>query len=152
QAAENEGEQKAIAAAAAGSRSAIADETIARLADDYEAGALLGFYFAEQLRDFQASGVDAGNFLIGMITRLTPEEESKRLAKNSGSRERALAAPKSHPPYSIWLIDPLSETRDASEVSRSSALMKNLSEIEKLLQIRNYEEAESRLKSLLQEF
>src|SRR5262249_46639033 len=125
QRAKNEGEQKAIAAAAASSRAAIADETIARLAEDYEGGALLDFYFADQLRDFQSSGFDVGNFLTEMIAGFNAEKESKRLADNSGSRERALAARKSHPYYSIWLIDPVSETREASEASRTSALMKN---------------------------
>jgi len=52
------------------------------------------------------------------------------------------AARKAHPAYSMWLIDPGAEGRDAADTSRSSALTRSLREIETLLQTRNYEQAE----------
>jgi hypothetical protein len=144
--------RKTIAREAEASRAAIADEVIARLADDYERGAVLDFFFAGQLRDFQDSGFDVASFFGEMITGFDPGKEAKRLTEVNAARDRALAARKAHPRYSLWLIDPTAETRDAPETPRTSALVKNLTEIEKLLQTRNYEAAETRLKTLLQEY
>src|SRR5262249_46530010 len=59
---------------------------------------------------------------------------------------------KAHPRYSVWLIDPSAEATEAAEDSRNAALIKSLSEVEKLLQTRNYEEAETRLKALLADY
>jgi tetratricopeptide (TPR) repeat protein len=144
--------RKTIAREAEASRAAIADEVIARLADDYERGAVLDFFFAGQLRDFQDSGFDVASFFGEMITGFDPGKEAKRLTEVNAARDRALAARKAHPRYSLWLIDPTAETRDAPDTPRTSALVKNLTEIEKLLQTRNYEAAETRLKTLLQEY
>jgi hypothetical protein len=141
----------AFAKEAEASRAAIADETIARLAEEYERGAVLDFFFADRLRDWQSSGFDIGNFFGDMITGFDTARESKRLAENSAVRERAAAARKAHPRYSVWLIDPSADVRDATDNSNNTALVKSLTEIEKLLQTRNYEEAETRLKALVQE-
>jgi hypothetical protein len=151
QQARDDAARAAIAKEAGGARAAIGDETIARLAEDYEKGALLDFYFADQLRDVEASGFDIGNFLGDMVASFDPAREGKRLAESVDARARARAARKAHPAYSLWLIDPGAESRDAVDTPRSSALTRNLKEIETLLQTRNYEEAEVRLKALLQE-
>lgn len=151
QQAKDDATRSAIAKESSGSRAAIADEMIARLADDYEKGALLDFYFADQFREIEASGFDIANFLGDMIAGFDPARETKRFAEAADARSRALAARKAHPAYSVWLIDPGAENRDAADTSRSSALTKSLREIETLLQTRNYETAETRLKALLQE-
>ena len=152
QQAKDDAARAAIGKEAEATRAAIADETIARLAEDYENGAVLDFFFADQLRDFQASGFDIASFFAEMITGFDPARENKRLAEVSTARDRAAAARKAHPRYSLWLIDPGSESRETVDTSRVSALVKSLTEIEKLLQTRNYEEAETRLKALLQEY
>lgn len=140
-----------IARESGASRAAIGDETIARLAEDYEKGALLDFYFADQLRDVEVSGFDIASFLGDMVASFDPERETKRFPEIADARARALAARKAHPAYSMWLIDPGAESRDATDTSRGSALTRSLREIETLLQTRNYETAETRLKALLQE-
>lgn len=150
--AKDEAARVAIGKEAEAARAAIADETIARLADEYENGAVLDFFFADQLRDFQSSGFDIANFFAEMVSGIDAAKESNRLSGAGAARERALAARKSHPRYSIWLIDPGAEARETADVSRNPALIKGLSEVEKLLQTRNYEQAETRLKALLQEF
>jgi hypothetical protein len=143
----------AIGKEAQGARAAIADETIARLAEDYEKGAVLAFYFADQLREVQASGFDIANFFGDMIAGFVdPARENKRLAEVAAARERAHAARAAHPRYSLWLIDPGAETREAAVTPRNAALVKSFGEVEKLLQTRNYEAAEMRLKALLQEY
>ena len=152
QQARDETTRKAIATQADAARAAITDETIARLADDYENGAVLDFLFADQLRDVQASGFDIGNFFAEMIAGVDSAKESKRLTDAGAARDRAAAARKAHPRYSAWLVDPNSESRDAADVSRNSALVNKLGDVEKLLQTRNYEQAESVLKSLLLEY
>ena len=152
QQARDETARKAIATQADAARAAITDETIARLADDYENGAVLDFLFADQLRDVQASGFDIGNFFAEMIAGVDSAKESKRLTDAGAARDRAAAARKAHPRYSAWLVDPASESRDAADVSRNSALVNKLGDVEKLLQTRNYEQAESVLKSLLLEY
>lgn len=150
--AKDDAARSAIAKEAEAARAAIADETIARLAEEYESGAVLDFYYADQLRDFQSSGFDVANFIAEVVAGFDVTKESKRLAEISTARERALAARKAHPRYSSWLIDPSSEGREAVEVSRNTTLIKSFSEVEKLLQTRNYDAAETRLKALLLEY
>jgi len=87
-----------------------------------------------------------------VVTGFDLAKESKRLSDVSTARERALAARKAHPRYSSWLIDPSGEAREAADVSRNPALIKKLSEVEKLWQTRNYEQAETELKALLLEY
>jgi hypothetical protein len=152
QQAKDDAERKAIAAESESARAAIADETVASLAEDYENGAVLDFFFADQLRDFQSSGFDIANFFADMITGIDAAKESKRLAAAADARNRATAARKAHSHYSLWLIDPAFESRDAADVSRSAALLNKLTEIEKLWQTRNYEQAETMLKTLLQDY
>ena len=151
QQARDDAARAAIAKEAAGSRATIGDETIARLAEDYEKGALLDFYFADQFRDVEASGFDIANFLGDMVASFDPARESKRLAETADARARAIAARKAHPAYSLWLIDPGAESLALVDTPRSSALTRSLKDIETLLQTRNYETAETRLKALLQE-
>jgi len=152
QEAQDDAARKTIAGEAESARAKISDEAIARLAEEYERGAVLTFFFANQLRDFQSSGFDIGYFFAEMIAGFDPVRESKRLAEISAPRDRAAAARKAHPRYSVWLIDPSAEAREGTETVRSSGLVKGLSEIETLLQTRNYQEAETRLKALLQEY
>ena len=152
QQAKDDAERKAIAAQAEASRAAIGDELVAALAEDYENGAVLDFFFADQLRDFQSSGFDIANFFAEMLTGIDPAKEDKRSAETAVARDRALAARKAHPRYSLWLIDPSFETREATTSSRSSALVSKLTEVEKLLQTRNYEQAENTLKALLADY
>jgi tetratricopeptide (TPR) repeat protein len=87
-----------------------------------------------------------------MVSGFDVAKESKRLSEVSTARERALAARKAHPRYSAWLVDPDAETRETTEVVRNSALIKSLAEVEKLWQTRNYEQAETQLKTLMQEY
>ncbi len=152
QQAKDEPTRQTVARQSEARRSAIADETIARLAEEYENGAVLGFFFADRLRDFQGSGFDIANFFAEMIAGIDPAREGKRLTEVNTVRGRALAARKAHPRYSLWLIDPEAEAREAVNASTNSALVKSLSEVEKLLQTRNYEAAEARLKMLVLEY
>jgi len=152
QQAKDDAEKKAIAAQAESGRAAIADEVVARLAEEYENGAALDFFFADQLRDFQSSGFDIANFFADMLAGIDAVKESKRLEESTTARTRAVEARKAHPRYSVWLIDPTFEGREAVDLSRNSALVNKLSDVEKLLQTRNYEEAEKTLRAMLLDY
>jgi tetratricopeptide (TPR) repeat protein len=149
--AKDDATRASIARDAQSARAAIADEAIARLAEDYENGAALAFYFADQVRDVATSGFDLSNFLADMINGFDPAREAKRLADVSAARDRAIAARKAHPRYSAWLVDRSSETREPVDTGRSAALTRSLKEVETLLQTKNYPAAETKLRALLTE-
>ena len=149
-AARDEATRARITQDAQAARAAIADETVVDLARDYERGAVLAFYFADQLRDLEAAGFGFSDFFPDMIASFDPAREARRPADYATVVARAQAARKAHPRYGQWMINP----GEASEAdpAPSMALVKGLGEVEKLRQLKNYEEAEARLKSLLQEF
>jgi tetratricopeptide (TPR) repeat protein len=152
QQAKDDAERKGIAVQAESTRAAIADEVVARLAEEYENGAVLDFFFADQLRDFQSSGFDIANFLADMLVGIDATKEGKRLTDAATARNRAIEARKAHPRYSVWLIDPTFEAREAAEPPRNAALLNKLTDVEKLLQTRNYEQAETMLKAMLLDY
>ena len=151
QQAKDDAARVAIAKTAATAKAAITDEAIASLAEDYENGAVLDFYFADQLHDVEAAGFDIANFFGDIMAAFDPAREAKRLAEAVIARDRAAAARKAHPRYSLWLIDPEAEVRNAADDSGNVVLISQLTEVEKLLQTRNYETAETHLKALLLE-
>lgn len=135
----------AIVKEAQAARAAIADETIAQLAEDYERGAVLAFYFADQLRGVESSGFDISSSLADMIASFDVAREAKRLEENNAARERSLAARRARRAESAGA------TVEAGEASRRT-LIKRLIEVDDLLRLRNYEGAEARLRALLQEY
>lgn len=149
--AKDEATRTTIVGQAQGARAAIADEANARLAEDYDNGAVLDFYFADQLRDVSASGFDLANFLGNMINDFDPARVLGKRSEVKDAHDRALAARKAHPRYSSWLVDPAGEKTDAADSARSIALTKALKEVETLLQTKDYPSAETKLKALLQE-
>jgi hypothetical protein len=149
--ARDEAARAAIGREAQGARAAIVEEAVARLAEEYENGGLIDFYFADHLRDISATGFDLANFLADMVAGFDPAAEAKRLTEVATVRNRALAARKAHARYSTWLIDPSAEARETTDSTRTAALAKALREVETLLQTRDYAGAETKLKALLRE-
>lgn len=149
--AKDEATKSAIVRQAQAARAAIADEAIALLAEDYDNGAVLDFYFADQLKDVSTSGFDLANFLGDMINGFDPARELKKRSEVKEAHDRALAARKAHPRYSAWLVDPTGEGRETVNSTRSVALTKSLKEVETLLQTKDYAAAQDKLKALLQE-
>jgi len=129
---------------------AIRDETIARLAEDYERGAVLAFFFAEQLKEFESSGFDIGNFVVDMISSFDPAREVNRLAEVADARKRALAARQARLSARAVEIEP--PVYSEAEALRAAALVKQLGEIEQVLQLKDYPTAEARLKELLKDY
>lgn len=134
-----------IGVAAQAETKAIQDETIARLADEYERGALLSFFFADQLKGIETAGFDVANFFADMIASFDPAREAKRLVEYAEARKRAVAAREQR------LAARRTEAESPSQVGnlRSAGLVKELSAIEEILRLKDYNGAESRLKTLL---
>lgn len=125
-------------------RASLADEAIAQLAEGYESGAPLSFYFAEQLRGVESSGFDFTSSLADMIASFDPARESRRLEEADAARKRATLARKAR-------ADEEAKMTAASSLP-NAALVKKLLEVDGLVQLKNYAAAEERLLALLREF
>jgi hypothetical protein len=126
------------------------DETIARLADDYERGAVLAFFFADQLEGIESSGFDLAGFFPDMIASFDPARETQRLTQNAEARKRAVAARQARVSARQVSVNP--PIYNEAEAARAAVLMKKLGEIEQTLRQKDYENAERRLKELLKDY
>ena len=129
---------------------AVADETVARLADDYEHGAILAFFFADQLKGIESSGFDVIGFFADMIAAFDPVREAHRLSEHSETRERALAARKAR--LSARQAATVTPIYSEAEAARAAVLVNKLGEIEQTLRSKDYNNAEARLKDLLKDY
>jgi tetratricopeptide (TPR) repeat protein len=125
-------------------RSAVSDEATAQLAESYESGAVLDFYFAEQLRGVESSGFDISNSLADMIASFDPAREARRLEEADAARKRALAARKAR--------EAEAKAAAAAASLPNSPLVQQLLEVDNLMQSNNYAVAEERLLGLLRQF
>jgi hypothetical protein len=130
--------------------SAVADETVARLADDYERGAVLAFFFADQLKGIETSGFDVASFFTDMIASFNPVREARRLSDNAETRRRALAARQARLSARRGEIE--APVYSEAEAARAALLVKQLGEIEQTLRSKDYTNAEARLKELLKDY
>lgn len=147
-AAKTDADRAAIAKESQAELSAIQDETTARLADEYEKGAVLSFFFADQLKGIESAGFDLANFFSDMINSFDPAREAKRPAEYADAKQRATAAREAR----------LAARKAQSEVSvgstsnpRDAALVRDLAAIEDTLRNKDYNDAEARLREMLKE-
>jgi len=126
------------------------DETIARLAEDYERGAVLAFFFAEQLKGTEDSGFDVANFFVDMISTFDPAKEARRLAENASARQRALAARQER--LTARRVEVETPRYTEAEAAKAAVLVKQLADIEQTLRLKDYRNAETRLKALLGDY
>lgn len=117
-----------------------ADETFLRLSEDYEKGAILDFYFAEQLKGVEESGVDIAAAMREMILAFDATKEAGRYDRYTEERKRASA---------------MREDRKTARTNNTSVVVENpvtnkLLEIQKTVEAKNYTQAETDLKALLQ--
>ena len=148
--AKTDAERIAISKDVQKSTSDIKDETIAQLADDYEHGAVLAFFFAEQLQGIETSGFDVANFFSDMIASFDPAKEAKRPEEYAGPRKRAQAARQER--LAARKAEVEAPVYNDAERAKANALIKALSEIEQVLQQKDYNGAELRLRDLMKEY
>lgn len=149
-AAKDDGARTAIAKETQAETAAIQDETVAKLADEYERGAVLTFFFAEQLKGVESSGFDVSNFFADMISIFDPVRESRRTIEYAAARQRARAAREAR--LNARKAELESPAYSAAEASSAAALVKKLSEIEGILRLKDYPTAELRLKELMKDY
>ena len=145
--AKTEADRAALGKSAQAEIKAIQDETIARLAEDYEKGAVLSFYFADQLKGIESSGFDLANFFSDMMASFDPAREGRRLTENADARQRGIAAREAR----------TAARRSQAEASvessgREASLVRDLAEVEDVLRTKDYNGAEARLKEMLKEY
>lgn len=148
-AAKDDASRQAISKNFQASSATIHDESIARLSEQYERGAVLAFFFAEQLKGIESSGFDVANFFVDMINSFDPARESRRLAENNDARQRALAARQARANSRRAEHTPV---YTPAETARAAALVKKLADIEQVLRQKDYVNAETRLKELMTEY
>ena len=146
-AAKTEAERAAIAKTIQASTKAIQDETVARLAEEYEKGAVLSFYFADQLKGIESSGFDLANFLSDMIASFDPAREARRPAEYAEIVQRAIAAREAR-----TAARKSQEELNTVNTGREPALVRDLAAIEDTLRNKDYPEAENRLREMLKEY
>ena len=144
----NEGDKAALGKTAMAEMKAIQEETIARLAEEYEKGAVLSFYFAEQLKGIESAGFDLANFFPDMIASFDPAREAKRLTENAEVLQRAMAAREAR----VAARKSQAELANDAPSGRESALVRDLASIEDTLRNKDYNEAETRLRAMLKEY
>ena len=138
-----------VAKTAQADMAAIQDDTTARLADEYEKGAVLSFFFADQLKGIESTGFDIANFFPDMITSFDPVREAKRPSEYADARQRALAAREAR----IAARRAEAESNSSSSATvKDAALVRELTEVEDTLRSKNYTEAETRLKEMLKSY
>jgi hypothetical protein len=123
----------------------IKDETVARLADEYEKGAVLSFFFADQLKGVESSGFDIANFFPDMIASFDPTREAKRPAEYAEARQRAIAARAAR--AAARKAD--ADLDNSAANIRDAGLVKELTSVEQTLRNKDYNDAEAKLKSML---
>lgn len=111
----------------------IDDEIALRLSEDYKKGAVLDFYFAEQLKGLENSGFDIASSLRDMILSLETAKEDNRLAVNAEAAGRAAETRRTNAGKPFVFLNPVTV---------------ELLEIEKLIQSKNYAQASARLAQL----
>ena len=143
-----EADKAALGKTAQAEMRAIQDETVARLAAEYEKGAVLSFYFADQLKGIESTGFDLANFFPDMIASFDPAREARRPAEYAEVVQRALATREARTAARKSQLEVGSE----GSSGREAALVKELSAIEETLRNKDYNEAETRLREMLKEY
>ncbi len=110
-----------------------------QLSEAYEKGAVLSFYFADQLKGLENSGFDIASSFRDIILSLDATKETNRLAQFADARQRAITAREAR------------KTSGANQsITITNPVTEKLLEIDKIVQSKNYLQAESELKRLLE--
>jgi hypothetical protein len=149
-AAKTDAERAAIGKSAQAEIKAIQDETVARLAEEYEKGAVLSFHFADQLKGIESAGFDLANFLPDMIASFDPVREAKRPSEYAETVQRATAAREARTAARRSQTD-LNAGGEGSN-TKEAALVCDLSAVEDTLRTKDYNGAENRLREMLKDY
>jgi len=146
QAATTQAQKDAAVADSKTAQAAINDSATAQLADAYERGAVLSFYFAEQLASLEGSGFDIANFITPMVADFKVERETARPAEFAAAVERVREARRRA------ATERANATESTPTDDARATLLKSLADVDDLLRVRNYTEAETRLTALREQY
>lgn len=132
-------EKLAVSAELKKFKDAVADETALTLSEAYEKGAVLAFYFADQLKGLEDSGFDIASSLRDMILSLNTTKEANRLAQFAEASKRALSAREER-----------KANANKTPTIVENTVTKKLQEIETITKNKNFSVAEAQLNQLLQ--
>jgi len=118
---------------------AVDDRVALELSEAYEKGAILAFYFADQLKGSEDAGFDIASSLRDMILSLDAAKETNRLAQFADARKRALLAREER-----------RKKAGTQEMVIDNPVTKRLLDIDKITLAKNYAQAETELKKLLE--
>jgi hypothetical protein len=85
-------EKRAVTADLEKYKQSLADDSAIQLAEDYDKGLVLVFFFADKLHGVEESGFDIAASLRDMIASFDEAKETARLTDAANARKRALAA------------------------------------------------------------
>lgn len=116
-----------------------ADEAALQLSESYEKGAVLSFYFAEQLKGIEDSGFDIASSIREMLLSFDPTKEVNRLEQYADARNRAVAAREER-----------RKNPTAVNIAENPVTAKLL-DVQRTIDAKNYDKATTDLKVLLKE-
>ena len=116
-----------------------ADEAALQLSESYEKGAVLSFYFAEQLKGIEDSGFDIASSIREMLLSFDPSKEVNRLEQYADARNRAVAAREER-----------RKNPTAMNIAENPVTAKLL-DVQRTIDAKNYDKATTDLKVLLKE-
>src|SRR5215203_3139393 len=149
-AAKTDADRATIGKSAQAEMKAIQDETVARLAEEYEKGAVLSFYFADQLKGIESAGFDLANFFPDMIASFDPAREARRPAEYAEAVQRAMATREARTAARRSQLDANANAEGSN--SKEAALVRELAAIEDTLRNKDYNDAEARLREMVKEY
>lgn len=123
-----------------------ADESILRLSEDYEKGAILVFYFADQLRGVEDSGFNIAASIREMLLSFEPAKETDRYEQYADARKRAVAvreARRANPTETIIVENPV--TTRLLEIDKLIVATNNTQARKELLELLDKNPADARI-------
>jgi hypothetical protein len=131
-------EKRAVSAELAEFKKSFADDTALQLSEAYERGAVLAFYFAEQLKGLEDSGFDVASSMRDIFLSIDPTKEATRLAQFADARQRAEDRRKNPTVVQVKVIE--------------NPVTVKLLAIDQTINAKNYAAADTELKKLLAEY
>jgi hypothetical protein len=138
--AKTDDEKRAVSADLEKFRRSMADESVLRLYEDYQKGAVLSFYFAEQFKSLEESGFNIESSLKEMIAAFDGAKASELVGASAEARSRAAAAREAR--------------RQGVETSVivENPVTTKLIEIQKIIDAKDLRQASAQLKGLLLQY
>lgn len=115
-----------------------AEETLLRMSEDYEKGAVFVFYFADQMAALEVSGTDIAGSIREIVLSFDAAKEVGRYESYADVRKRALAVREERKNQTAAVVD--------------NPVLRGLLEIQNTIKTKNYKQAEAELKQLLEKY